>query len=1017
VVATLAALSMAASGQNQDIVFYSNRAGNYDIWRMHADGTGLTQLTTDPGNETLPLPSPNGQLIAYTRDTGSGYQARLMNADGTNDRLIKQFASGVGGYPVAWVPEGDALIINHNPHPNQRFERLALDGTQTPFLDPAVVGQGSLSLARFTPDGSKLAFSAQAGSWSPTMEIYLANYTAGAVVTSGIQRLTNNSEHDNWFAFSPDGSQIGFSKGVNGAGHEPPTNLYTMNSDGSGTPVQIDGAFYNAYCSDWSPAAKILFAGQPTSAEPSNIHVMNPDGSGVTKLTSGAYDDGGARWLPADLPPPPNEVGTLRLLAGGTLNGRPVDPEHDMIIVGPGVSIRGSIRVSAENRMGSNAVAPLGGTADWGDRATAHWQAQGWIATGTNTYDITVNKIAPMASGIYHIVCSFAGEFTTAQVFSCTNWSALPGQGVTWNDGNDVAFDWGSQEFTAARQDGAVLTQVQYPAGTGYLSSYRPAAVVTVKVVSDDIPLEWPAASPIDLACRDFNGDGVLDIVSSSYQGAKVELLLGDGQGRFVPGVGSAVAPTPNFIAAGDLDHDGRLDLVTSSYSTGKISILLNRITPGTNSGSWARQDLTLGGQPSGVFVADVTGDGFQDLVVGDNESVNVKLLRGSANGTLGAAEILQSTNDANSHEWFLFEDFDKDGIKDLLIGEHRYGDTVTLYRGRTDGTISPAESFPATNQVADMASVDLNGDGYLDVVVTGVYPQGQLCVLHWNPSQNGFVAPVNFNVSGRPYALAVADFNKDGHPDAVSAPFDGPTTLQHFAGNTTGGFDSTPTVLMNLNSDIYEIDTADLNGDTWPDLIVALATSNKIQILLGTPQGFVTGAQRDTDGDGQFDATDDDDDNDGVADTAEAAAGTNPLLADTDEDGLSDPDETTLGTNPVEPDSDGDGLADGVEVNRHGTSPLLADTDGDGFNDKFEIEKGKDPRSAADSPEGDPQLVTAVEFRFNGALGRTYRIESSTDLKAWTPVEVGVVGTGGTISRLYSIQGLPKRYFRATRE
>jgi hypothetical protein len=501
------------------------------------------------------------------------------------------------------------------------------------------------------------------------------------------------------------------------------------------------------------------------------------------------------------------------------------------------------------------------------------------------------------------------------------------------------------------------------------------------------------------------------------------------------------VAPAPTRVAAGDLDHDGRLDLVTSSYSTGKISVLLNRITPGTNSGSWVRQDLTVGGQPTGVFIADVTGDGFHDLVVGDNESVTVKLLRGSADGRLGSPEDLPSANDANSHEWFLFEDFDKDGLKDLLIGEHRYGDTVTLYRGRTDGTISPPESFPATpNQVADMASVDMNGDGFLDVVVTGVYPQGQLSVLHWNAGQNGFASPAIINVPGRPYALAVADFNKDGQPDAVTAPIDGPTSLLHYPGNATGGFDSTPAVLMNLDSDIYEIDTADLNGDTWPDLIVGLMTGNQIQILLGTPQGFVTGVQRDTDGDGQFDATDEDDDNDGVADIVETANGTDPLKADTDDDGLSDSEEVTLGTDPLEPDSDrdgladgtevhvfntlpdnpdsdGDGLTDGMEVNQHGTNPLLADTDDDGFNDKCEIELGCDPRNATDSPEGGPQMLTAVEFRFNGALGRTYRIESSTDLETWTPVESGVAGTGGTIARLYSIQGIPKRYFRARRD
>ena len=47
-----------------------------------------------------------------------------------------------------------------------------------------------------------------------------------------------------------------------------------------------------------------------------------------------------------------------------------------------------------------------------------------------------------------------------------------------------------------------------------------------------------------------------------------------------------------------------------------------------------------------------------------------------------------------------------------------------------------------------------------------------------------------------------------------------------------------------------------------------------------------------DSDGDSIPDALDPDDDNDGLLDTEEAIAGTNPLLADSDGDGENDPTE-----------------------------------------------------------------------------------------------------------------------------
>ncbi|MCX6878761.1 MAG: hypothetical protein NTW21_33860 [Verrucomicrobia bacterium] len=47
----------------------------------------------------------------------------------------------------------------------------------------------------------------------------------------------------------------------------------------------------------------------------------------------------------------------------------------------------------------------------------------------------------------------------------------------------------------------------------------------------------------------------------------------------------------------------------------------------------------------------------------------------------------------------------------------------------------------------------------------------------------------------------------------------------------------------------------------------------------------------------------------------------------------------------------------------------------------------------------------------------KTYRIESSFDNIIWTPVESGIPGNGGEVTRFYTIQAMPKRFFRAVRE
>jgi uncharacterized repeat protein (TIGR02543 family) len=115
--------------------------------------------------------------------------------------------------------------------------------------------------------------------------------------------------------------------------------------------------------------------------------------------------------------------------------------------------------------------------------------------------------------------------------------------------------------------------------------------------------------------------------------------------------------------------------------------------------------------------------------------------------------------------------------------------------------------------------------------------------------------------------------------------------------------------------------------------------------------------------------------------------------------------------------DNDTDGLTNYQEIVVYGSNPAISDTDGDGFADGYEVTRNFSPTSDTSSPDSQIVIYTAVEVEFGAGLGRTYRVESSTDLQSWLPVESGIQGTGGQISRLYSTRSFPHRYFRAVRE
>jgi Tol biopolymer transport system component len=121
----------AWSADGSKIAFMSQEPGasgndpNYDIFVMNADGTGLRQLTDDPGQDGFPSWSPDGARIAFsatrddcsnsdapdcrtTGDIGPYHTAYVMNANGSDQRRLSlQF-----GMFVDWSPDGQYLLFS-----------------------------------------------------------------------------------------------------------------------------------------------------------------------------------------------------------------------------------------------------------------------------------------------------------------------------------------------------------------------------------------------------------------------------------------------------------------------------------------------------------------------------------------------------------------------------------------------------------------------------------------------------------------------------------------------------------------------------------------------------------------------------------------------------------------------------------------------------------------------------------------------------------------------------------------
>ena len=101
--------SPALAPDGSQIVFASPESGDFDLYRMDADGGQLRSLTTTPAFDSLPLWSADGRWIAFISDRDDVRRLYVMHPDGSEAHPIYP-AGGTQGM-LMWSPEGALLLF------------------------------------------------------------------------------------------------------------------------------------------------------------------------------------------------------------------------------------------------------------------------------------------------------------------------------------------------------------------------------------------------------------------------------------------------------------------------------------------------------------------------------------------------------------------------------------------------------------------------------------------------------------------------------------------------------------------------------------------------------------------------------------------------------------------------------------------------------------------------------------------------------------------------------------------
>ena len=199
------AATPAAAERSPLIVFSSDRSGQWRLWTIQPDGTGLKQLTqVGPDDADVdPAFSPDGASILFTSTRGGSAGVwRMTITTGKMERIC-------GGDQAGWSPDGKSIVFRRS----ERIFRRDLAGGAEKALSPE--SWPHCSGPAWSPKGDEIAFACR---WDAGNGVYVMSAEGGE------PRKVFSEQGACQPHWSPDGTKIVY---------ETETNVCTINPDGT----------------------------------------------------------------------------------------------------------------------------------------------------------------------------------------------------------------------------------------------------------------------------------------------------------------------------------------------------------------------------------------------------------------------------------------------------------------------------------------------------------------------------------------------------------------------------------------------------------------------------------------------------------------------------------------------------------------------------------------------------------------------------------------------------------------
>ena len=344
-----------------------------------------------------------------------------------------------------------------------------------------------------------------------------------------------------------------------------------------------------------------------------------------------------------------------------------------------------------------------------------------------------------------------------------------------------------------------------------------------------DQELGTGGGGPCGIAAGDLDGDGDLDLAVSHINSSTVSILINQGEDGFVGAWHwwthvnpSSVGEELGVVTIADLTGDGANDIAVSSGATDEVFVLTN---PGNLAqGGFSAEAWAVGEFPYGVAAAHLNDDSDMDLVVSNGTGSSLSVLLNSGSGFAGAVEYPVGGDEPG---FVRLADVTGDGLLDAVTSNHFSAEAAVL-PGEGGGVFGAPLNFPTGEGPSSPALMDADGDGDLDLFTANEFSDDVSYLS--NDGQGRFTEVTRFDMGEEPFFVEPIDYDGDGDMD-LAVPLNRDDLLVLWFNDGDGNFG--PVLGTTTGQEPSSVAQGDFDLDGDPDLAVTNFRSDTVSIFL----------------------------------------------------------------------------------------------------------------------------------------------------------------------------------------